>query len=180
LIQNAFCNAHARRKFVESVDGGSQEAEFFIGQYQAIYGLEKQGLEGSEEDLLEARANMVPIFEMMRLRAEKCLQEQSSKSSIGRAASYFLKNLSGLTLFINDPSVPIDNNLQERQLRNPVIGRKTWYGTHSKQGAKTAAVLFTIVESCKLSKVNPRQYLPALVKTLHQGKPVFTPKNFAN
>jgi len=63
-------------------------------------------------------------------------------------------------------------------MRNPVIGRKTWYGTHSKRGAKTAAILFSIVESCKLNQVNPRAYLKRLVSALHSGKPHFTPAQF--
>ena len=50
--------------------------------------------------------------------------------------SYFLENYDGLTLFLKNPSLPIDNNQQERLLRNPVVGRKTWYGTHSKRGAQ--------------------------------------------
>ena len=49
--------------------------------------------------------------------------------------------------FLMSPRLPIDNNPQERLLRNPVIGRKTWYGTHSKLGAETAAILFSLVES---------------------------------
>ena len=70
------------------------------------------------------------------------------------------------------------NNLQERLLRNPVIGRKTWYGTHSKRGAQTTAVLFSIMESCKLNGVNPRSYLKAITEQLHAGKPAFTPSQF--
>ncbi len=69
---------------------------------------------------------------------------------------------------------------QEALLRNSVIGRKTWYGTHSKRGAKTAAILFSLVESCKLNKVNPRLYFKILIKSLHEGKVSFTPKEFKN
>ena len=77
-------------------------------------------------------------------------------------------------------AMPIDNNPQERLLRNPVIGRKTWYGTHSKLGAKTAAILFSLVEACKLNKVNPRDYFKSLVKDLHAGKNAYTPFEYKN
>jgi transposase len=50
------------------------------------------------------------------------------------------------------------------------VGQKTWYGTHSEQGAKTAAILFSIIETCKLNGLNPRVYLEKLAKDLLQGQ----------
>lgn len=94
------------------------------------------------------------------------------------AMNYFLKNYVGFTRFIDNTSLPIDNNPQERLLRNPVIGRKTWYGTHSERGAETSAILFSLVESCKLNKINPRIYFKNLVQDLHLGKKAYTPKEF--
>ena len=97
---------------------------------------------------------------------------------MGKALSYFLKNYSELTLFVQNIELPIDNNSQEAQLRNPVVGRKTWYGTHSKRGARTMAILFSLVESCKLNKINPRKYFKKLVADLHQGKKPYTPQAY--
>ena len=102
----------------------------------------------------------------------------SDKSAMGKAMNYFLKNYDGFTRFTSNPELPIDNNPAERLLRSPVIGRKTWYGTHSKRGAETAAILFSIMESCKLNQVNPREYLKNLVQDLHLGKDVYTPKEY--
>lgn len=100
------------------------------------------------------RSEMAPIFEAMRLKAGAYSKGYSSKSAMGKAIRYFLKNYLELTLCTKNVDLPVDNNFQERLLRNPVIGRKTWYGTHSKRGAETAAILFSLVESCKLNKVN--------------------------
>ena len=94
--------------------------------------------------------------------------------------SYFLNHYAEFVRFIENPELPIDNNPAERLLRSAVIGRKTWYGTHSKRGAETAAILFSIMESCKLNKVNPREYLKNLVQDLHPGKNVYTPKEYAD
>jgi hypothetical protein len=63
-------------------------------------------------------------------------------------------------------------------MRSPVIGRKTWYGTHSKRGAETNAVLFSIVESCKLNKINPREYFKDIVHAIHVKKDIFTPVEY--
>ncbi len=123
---------------------------------------------------------MKPFFEKMKDRALKDLARFPNNSKIAKAMKYFLSNYSGLTLFLTDPEIPIDNNFQESLLRSPVVGRKTWYGTHSKRGAMTAAILFSIVESCKLNKVNPREYFKAVVRDLHLGKKPYTPKDFLN
>jgi transposase len=185
LIQTGYCNAHARRKFKEA-DAFPEQQEFFLRRYQRIYRLESEARspekppERIEESIAEARAAMRPIFEEMKSQAMYWVPAFSSKSSIGKAMSYFLQNYDEFTFFTTagQHDVPIDNNPQERLLRNPVIGRKTWYGTHSKQGARTTAMLFSVMESCKLNRVNPRDYLKAVVADLHAGKPAFTPSQF--
>lgn len=58
------------------------------------------------------------------------------------------------------------------------MGRKIWYGTHSERGALTAAMLFTLVETCKLNHVNPREYFKRLVADLHAGRAPVTPFEF--
>jgi transposase len=95
-----------------------------------------------------------------------------------KAIDYLLNNYVELTYFLSREDVPIDNNSQERLMRSPVIGRKTWYGTHSKRGAETNAVLFSLVESCKLNKVNPREYFRDIVHAIHEGRDVFTPAEY--
>jgi hypothetical protein len=62
--------------------------------------------------------------------------------------------------------------------RSPVVGRKTWYGTHSKLGARTSAILFSIVETCKLNGVNPREYFKQVTDHLLQGNQPYTPNQF--
>ncbi len=97
-----------------------------------------------------------------------------------KALSYFLENYDGLTLFLEHADVAIDNNLQERLLRSHVDGRKTWYGTHSERGAETAAIIFSIIETCKLNQVNPREYLEKLAQDLLQGQNPYTSNDFAD
>jgi len=180
LIQNIYCNAHARRKFKESKDKFPDDSKFFMDLYKKIYRLERIAKERPPDRVLRVRRLMAPLFEKMKNHAYNNYAAYSSKSSIAKAMSYFLKNYKELTMFLDNKDLPIDNNHQEALLRNPVIGRKTWYGTHSKRGAKTAAILFSLVESCKLNKVNPREYFKKLVNSLHFGKNPFSPKEFNN
>jgi transposase len=198
LIEHAYCNAHARRKFKEASDvlkalaegltepeaRARAEAEykkslFFIKQYRKVYRLE--GLAKKFPDSTQKiRLRQRKYFEKMRDGCMSDIAGHSSKSAIGKAMRYFLKNYDNFVRYIDTTNVPIDNNAAERVLRNPVVGRKTWYGTHSPRGAETAAILFSLVESCKLNKVNPREYFKKLVEDLQQSKPTFTPKDFAD
>ncbi len=177
-IVKAYCNAHARRKFTDAEENYPDECKYFIEQYQKIYQLDMQSKGMLPEEVIELRKKILPYFEAMKKTALDNLQSYSEKSLIYTALAYFLKNYDGLTYFLENSAVPIDNNQQERLLRNPVIGRKTWYGTHSKLGAKTACILFSLVESCKLNKINPREYFKKLVDDLHAGKPAYTPAEF--
>ena len=177
LISHAYCNAHSRRKFKEAEAFGD-EARYFIDTYKEIYGLENRIRGKPPDEILPVRQSMIPLFEGMKERAMAQIHAYPSKSTLGKAFTYFLKHYEQLTLFLTIPQLPIDNNAQERLLRNPVIGRKTWYGTHSKRGARTTAILFSLVESCKLNQVNPREYFKNLVKDLHLNKSPYSPYQF--
>jgi transposase len=176
-IQNIYCNAHARRKFKEAAVFET-DSQYFLKCYERIYFLESEAKGKPRDEILRIRSQMQPIFEEMRLKSEALPNAYSLKSTIIKATGYFLRNYNELTHFIKLPEAPIDNNSQERLLRNPVIGRKTWYGTHSIRGAETTAILFSVIESCKLNKINPRAYISAVVEQIHKNGPIFTPSQF--
>lgn len=178
MIRSVYCNAHPRRYFKQAEDRFAEESQFFIDQYKEIYKLEDLAKGKPPDEILILRAQMRPYFLAMKKRCKETRENYSNKSSLAKAMRYFTRNYAGLTRFTRNPSLPIDNNPQERLLRSPVIGRKTWYGTHSKLGAKTAAVLFSLVESCKLVGVNPRLYFKKLVQDLHAGLDPYTPNQF--
>jgi transposase len=177
LIQNANCNAHARRYFFKP-RLHYREAEFYLEHYHQIYQLNSDSKGKSHSEVLELRSQMRPMFEAMKKRALEELVKYPNQNKYHKALNYFLENYVGLTLFLADPEVPIDNNAQERLLRSHVVGRKTWYGTHSERGAQTAAILFSLVETCKLNGVNPQEYFKSLTSDLLQGKNPVTPDQF--
>lgn len=113
-------------------------------------------------------------YKVMERFGRKIMTGYSSKSSLVKGINYFNKNFEQLTLFLKFEDIPIDNNPQERLMRSPVIGRKTWYGTHSRRGAETNAAMFSLVESCKLNKVNPRDYFKDIVHAIHEKRDIFT------
>lgn len=176
-IQNAYCNSHARRYFRKSWPK-YKEAEFYLDHFHEIYRLNDESKGQPPDRVLELRREMRLRFGAMRLKAIDEMPSYPGQSKYGKALNYFLCNYEGLTLCLDHVDVPLDNNSQERLLRNHVVGRKTWYGTHSERGALTAAILFTLVETCKLNHVNPREYFKQLVTDLHDGLEPQTPVEF--
>jgi transposase len=176
-IRSAYCNSHSRRYFYKAWSN-YKESAFYLDHYHEIYELNKTAKGQPSPRILELRSQMRPRFEAMKKKALDELASYPEQSKYGKALRYFLQNYEGLTLFLDDPEVPIDNNSQERLLRNHVVGRKTWYGTHSERGALTAAILFTLVETCKLNQVNPREYFKQLVQDLHDDLDPQTPLEF--
>ncbi len=176
-IQNGNCNAHARRCFYKP-RVHYKECEFYLEQYHQIYKLNTKAKGKSPKEVLEIRSEMRPHFEAMKKQALAELLKYPAKNKYNKALTYFLENYTGLTLFLEHADVAIDNNLQERLLRNHVIGRKTWYGTHSERGSITAAILFSVIETCKLNHVNPREYFPRLIQDLLDDKAPYTPADF--
>lgn len=174
-----YCNSHSRRRFTDAAVSYPDEAQFFIDQYADIYRLERElKLLKNHMERKQKRAEMKAYFEAMVVRAQLLRGTVSDKSTLARAIDYFLGNYKELTYFITDPHLPIDNNISERQLRCPVIGRKTWLGTHSERGAETTEILFTLFQSCKIARVNAQHYLSAVVEALLRGDPPFTPQEY--
>jgi transposase len=171
-IKNIYCNAHARRKFKESSQSFERESALFLWSYGKIYRLEKL------KDFKDRRQWQRLYYRVLERFGLKIKSSYSAKSSLVKAIDYFIRNFDELTCFLKHDDIPIDNNSQERLMRNPVIGRKTWYGTHSKKGAETNAVLFSLVESCKINKVNPRDYFRDIVHAIHEKRKIFTPGEY--
>jgi transposase len=179
-IQEAHCNSHAYRYFEEASITWKEESEIFLSLYGQIYELESQRKESlaTPEHQLEFRTKMLPLFEEIKAQCQKKIPDAMPGSQLLVSMNYFLNHYQGLTLCVTNLNIPLDNNFSERQLRSPVVGRKTWYGTHSKRGAQTAAVLFSISQSCKVVGVNPRSYFPWVVRQIHEGKEVLTPYQY--
>lgn len=178
-FRQGYCNGHARRYFFKP-RLHYPESHFYLDHYHEIYRLNDESKGKPPDEVRSLREQMAPRFAAMKERAQQELPGYPKGNQYSKALRYFLENYEGLTLFLIEPEVPIDNNGQERLLRSHVVGRKTWYGTHSKQGAETAAILFSIVETCKLNQVNPREYFADLVQTILSRRKVLTPAQWKN
>ena len=113
IIMHIYCNAHARRYFKQAGERFPEESQYYINQYRKIYRLETLAQKHPSKKL-KIRARLRNYFEKIR---DKCLLDvggYSSKSLLGKAMNYFLKNYNGFIRFIEHPELPIDNNPAEK------------------------------------------------------------------
>jgi transposase len=93
------------------------------------------------------------------IRAWALAQRALPESSFGKALGYLRGLWPGLTRFLGDARIPLDNNRTERGLRSVVLGRKNHYGSRSRRGLKAAALYYSLIESAQLCGVEPKRYL---------------------
>jgi transposase len=80
------------------------------------------------------------------------------KSLTGKAITYALNQWEALLRYTDNPILDIDNNLAERTLRMVAVGRKNWMFAGSEAGAQRAAIIYSLVASCKLNGIDPFAY----------------------
>jgi transposase len=159
----AHCWAHADRKFKDAKDP-PEKISTFRTLIAKLYEVEREvegpfpGDEAAQEKRHALRQEKSKaILEEIREAAFDC--GGLRRSNFGKAAAYLLAHWQGLTRFLDDPRIALDNNAAERALRGPVVGRKNFYGNRSKRGAKTTAILYSLIETAKLCGRNPSEYL---------------------
>lgn len=87
-------------------------------------------------------------------------------SATGRGFTYALNQEKYLRVFLNDPSVPLDNNTAEISIRPFTIGRKNWMFADTERGAQASAVVYSIVETAKAYDLRLYDYLEYLLEEL--------------
>ncbi|MFH1616055.1 MAG: transposase [Planctomycetota bacterium] len=109
--------------------------------------------------MLEARQKEAkPILAEIKVLLDQYKKEVLPKNPVGKAVTYSLNQWEALNRYTEDPTVEIDNNVSERTLRMVVIGRTNYMFAGSEAGAKRAAIIYSLVASCKLNDIDPFAY----------------------
>jgi transposase len=92
---------------------------------------------------------------------EKWARSQSAlpESKLRKSIEYMLGLWPGLIRFLDDPLLPLHNNLAERELRGVVVGRKNHYGSKSQRGTEVAAIFYSLLQFAVLCGVEPKTYV---------------------
>lgn len=170
------CWAHARRQFVDAVKalpGKIQNtstlsiAEEGLQFCNQLFRIEKDLKDKNPEERKEEREmRSQPVLDAFYAWLKKTRPQVTPKSATGKAINYSLNQWSKLINFMLDGNLEIDNNRAERSFRPFVIGRKNWIFSNSMKGAKSSAIIYSIVETAKENNLNPFHYLTHVLEQL--------------
>jgi transposase len=173
----ALCHAHARRYFFE-IKEDYPIVEEYLHLYGKLFDIEHRARDFTELRQLRDKDSR-KIIEEMRAWLIKIYPDSRAESKLRQAIEYSSKNWKELTLFLEDPEIPLTNNEAERTIRQAVMGRKNFYGSRSIDGADVAAIIYSVIESCKKVEIDPRNYLQQTIRDCAGGKSPITPLEFA-
>lgn len=169
------CWAHVRRKFFDCQKFFPEECDKVLGLIGQLYAIEKTVSDPASR-LVVRRTQSKPIVDAIQTWAISV--KTLGEGALGKAIAYMAGLWSGLIRFLDDPTLPLDNNASERALRGVVIGRKNHYGSRSERGTEVAALFYTLAESAKLAGVDPNAYLMAAALDALAGKVPALPHEF--
>ena len=158
-VREIGCWAHARRRFVEAFMTDATPARM-IACIQQLYDVER----GVADLTVEVRhagrqEHSVPLLAQIDAERARLATIVLPKSPVGDGLRYLTNQWDALQRFVEDGRLAIDNNRAENQLRVIALGRKNWLFAGSFAGAQRAALLYSLVQSCKLVDVPPFVYL---------------------
>jgi hypothetical protein len=163
------CMAHARREFVEAKDSDPARAEWMLSQMQQLYQIERQAREAnlSHDERYQLRQESAqPILLAIKAWLDQQAREVLPKSVMGKAIGYTLGQWSKLERYISDGRFKIDNNLIENAIRPVALGRKNYLFAGSHEGARRAALIYSLVSTAKQHGVEPFAYLKDVLSRL--------------
>jgi transposase len=159
-VKLAHCWSHVRRKYIEIESFYPEPCREILDLIQELYALEKTVPAGDDALAQRARVRQEQSASVVkRIRDWALAQKSSPRSGLREAIEYMLSLWTGLTRFLEDPSLPLDNNATERALRGVVLGRKNHLGSRSERGTRVAALFYSLLETAKLCDLEPRDYL---------------------
>ena len=167
----AGCWVHCRRRFDEALKlipkSYQKESNAFLlmKQIQAIYREEgKLNDLSSDERLKQRQAVIKPLVDAFFAYLKTI--NVSKKDKFGDAVGYARNQEKYLRVFLTDGDVPIDNNASERAIRGFCIGKKNWQMIDTIHGAKSSAVIYSIVETAKANNLKPFDYVQHLLEEI--------------
>lgn len=153
------CWAHARRRFVEALMTDPQAA-LMVARIQQLYQVEHAAADlAADARHALRREQSVPLLAQIEAVRQELARTVLPKSPLGDAVRYLTNQWTALQRFTDDGRLAIDNNRAENQLRVVAVGRKNWLFAGSFEGARRAALLYSLVQSCKLIDIPPFDYL---------------------
>lgn len=165
------CMAHARRKFVDALNNDRQIAEHALAMFQQLYEIERRikhgGLTGDAVVAMRQK-EAIPILQNIKAwMQEEYAKITAKKSAIAQAMAYCLPRWDKLCIYTTDARLNIDNNPVENAIRPVAVGRKNYLFAGSHEAAQRAAMVYSLMATCKLHNINPYYWLKDVLEHMH-------------
>jgi transposase len=177
----ANCLAHARRRFVDVAGSFPDECLHVLEILRDVYGNDaiarERGLSPQERLRLhqeQSGPRMAELQAWMEAQIEQ--RKVEPNSGLGEAIAYMRKHWKKLTLFLQVPGAPLDNNVCERALKKAILHRKNAYFYLTENGASVGDLFMSLIHTCELNDANPFHYLAELQK--HAGELAAAPADW--
>jgi len=169
------CWAHARRYFFEAQQSAPEEAEHMLKEIGWLYKIERELRENGATHEQRARARQEKSLPVLKgIKAYLASHPGLPKSPWGQGVHYTLARWDKLVRYVEDGRIEIDNNLVENAIRPIALGRKNYLFAGSHEAAQRAAVIYSLLATCKKNDVNPWEWLRDVLERIptHPAKSV--------
>ena len=166
-----WCWAHQRRDFIHCAAGQvrmTQWCQAWIERIAAIYRLNEARLihydpcrDRQSAAFTAAQSELKTTVDDLFSGAERELAALPPEAREGKALRSLVNHRKGLSVFVDRPQVPMDNNAAERALRGPVIGRRLSFGSDSETGAQFTALTYSVLGTLALNRIDVLRWLEA-------------------
>ncbi len=163
------CWAHARRKFEEARQEDKSGAEYALGQISLLYKVETMADDQNLDDQQRAelrRRLAYPILQAFEKWIESYYPKALPTGRMGRALKYTYSIYRRLVRYHLDGKYKLDNNLIENSIRGMAIGRKNYLFCGNHDAAENAAIMYSLIETCKALGVDPREWMTDVLKRI--------------
>ena len=163
------CLAHARRNFVDVACSFPEECRYVIETLAGVYKNDKTAQEEGMPPFMRLHYHQAhsgpPMKELYSWMTDQMASRKvEPNSGLGKAISYMMKHWKPLTLFLRAEGAPLDNNICEQALKRAILHRKNSLFYKTLRGARVGDIFMSLINTCKLAKINPFDYLVALQK----------------
>ncbi len=172
-VRLAFCWVHVRRNFYKlATPGPAPIASEALQRIAALYAIEKD-IRGrsAEERRLARQQKSRPLIDALEPWLRTKLGLISQKGKLSEAINHALSRWEGLTCFLDDGRIELDNNTVERSIRPITLNRKNALFAGSDGGAEHWATLASLIETCKINDIDPLGYLTDVLTRIVNGHP---------
>jgi transposase len=159
-----FCWSHVRRDFVTVGKGWPEHKEWALAWLRRIrdlyrYHRQRRISKAGTAEFTAADSGLRLTVAAMRTQADAELADPKLPTPSRKVLESLQEHWDGLTRFVDDLRIPLDNNASERQVRGPALGRKNYYGSGALWSGRLAAMLFSLFATLAMAKINIRKWL---------------------